>query len=146
MQPFYSLGVVVSYIFTQSVSWENANCLPFLAFRVYLLHTRTSEYPSSPSSASEEIVSSTNISGGIKLQLYVRPLWSLLCILLSFTKSENLTLLTGQCGVLPETLPYGDNQQLRLPVAGAETAAKLINENLPSNEMFGPTWGVQNRN
>lgn len=55
-------------------------------------------------------------------------------------------LHTGQCGVLPDYLPYGDGKQLRLPVGGAETAAKLINENLPSNEMFGKDWGVQNRN
>lgn len=52
----------------------------------------------------------------------------------------------GQCGVLPDYLPYGDNQQIRLPVAGAETAAKLVDAHLKSNEMFGSDWGVQNKN
>lgn len=55
-------------------------------------------------------------------------------------------LSSGQCGVLPDYLPYGDNQQLRLPVAGSATADKLVNENLRSNEMFGSDWGVQNKN
>ena len=53
---------------------------------------------------------------------------------------------TGQAGILPDYLPYGDNQQIRLPVAGQETAAKLVNENEKSNEMMESDWGVQNKN
>ena len=60
-----------------------------------------------------------------------------------------------QAGILPSHLPFsGPNAVsdvspplLRLPVAGAETASKLVNETEErSNIMFGPEWGIQARN
>ncbi|KAF8914153.1 hypothetical protein CPB84DRAFT_1669963 [Gymnopilus junonius] len=57
-----------------------------------------------------------------------------------------------QAGILPSHLPFSDTKaepgvpsaRLRLPVAGVESAQKLINEiEGRSNEMFGPEWGIQ---
>lgn len=48
-----------------------------------------------------------------------------------------------QVGLLPDHVPYGQGQQLRLPVAsGFGTTEKLLNDKKPSNEMFGKDWGV----
>ena len=47
-----------------------------------------------------------------------------------------------QIGVLPDTVPWGEGQNLRLPVAGGEAADKLENENMPCNEMLSAKYGV----
>jgi len=50
-----------------------------------------------------------------------------------------------QAGVLPSLVPYplSAGQQLRLPVAGAESARLLADEtDGKSNEMLGNDWGV----
>ena len=57
-----------------------------------------------------------------------------------------------QAGILPSSLPFPDPNEdaggvsalLRLPVAGAESARKLLDESKgKSNEMFGPEWGIK---
>ncbi|GLB33427.1 putative lea domain protein [Lyophyllum shimeji] len=52
-----------------------------------------------------------------------------------------------QAGILPTYMPYPTpegNRSLRLPVAGAECAAMLVDEaNGTSNAMFGDDWGLQ---
>ncbi|KAH9482461.1 hypothetical protein JR316_0004561 [Psilocybe cubensis] len=68
---------------------------------------------------------------------------------------DQATVLS-QAGILPSHLPFpiatggigatipGQTQLLRLPVAGAESAAMLVDEtNGKSNEMLGPDWGLQ---
>lgn len=47
-----------------------------------------------------------------------------------------------QAGLLPEHVPWGQNQRLKLPVAGVATAEKLMSENKKCNEMFESGWGV----
>lgn len=57
-----------------------------------------------------------------------------------------------QAGILPSSLPFPDPNEdaggvsalLRLPVAGVESARKLLDESKGrSNEMFGPEWGIK---
>jgi carboxymethylenebutenolidase len=53
-----------------------------------------------------------------------------------------------QAGILPSHLPFNDDVNgikgsLRLPVAGVESAEKLVDESKgQSNQMFGPEWGL----
>jgi carboxymethylenebutenolidase len=51
-----------------------------------------------------------------------------------------------QCGALPSHVPLDASERpdmgkmMRLPIAGAEGAEKLLSENRPSNEMLEPAW------
>lgn len=51
-----------------------------------------------------------------------------------------------QCGALPSHVPPDASERpdmgkmMRLPIAGAEGAEKLLSENRPSNEMLEPAW------
>ncbi|KAH9484921.1 hypothetical protein JR316_0001823 [Psilocybe cubensis] len=117
-------------------------------FVCHLTHDQTIDWllpgvPPTGKKLSIPMISVVNVRGD---RLYNEHIWW-----------DQATVLR-QAGILPTYVPFpllddsdappplgeGHRQLLRLPVAGAECAAKLVNETKEkSNGMFGSKWGLQ---